>query len=85
MSIDEDFYIPVRGASNNTRIETLAGGQFTGDIEDVQYLRDKLFSALKVPKAYLAQGEAMEDKTTLSQKDVRLLSYNPAPSASYCC
>ena len=71
MSIDEDFYIPVRGASNNTRIETLAGGQFTGDIEDVQYLRDKLFSALKVPKAYLAQGEAMEDKTTLSQKDVR--------------
>ena len=71
MSIDEDFYIPVRGASNNTRIETLAGGQFTGDIEDVQYLRDKLFSALKVPKAYLAQSDAMEDKTTLSQKDVR--------------
>ena len=71
MSIDEDFYIPVRGAANNTRIETLAGGQFTGDIEDVQYLRDKLFSALKVPKAYLAQSDAMEDKTTLSQKDVR--------------
>lgn len=71
MSIDEDFYIPVRGSSNNTRIETLAGGQFTGDIEDVQYLRDKLFSALKVPKAYLAQSDAMEDKTTLSQKDIR--------------
>ena len=71
MSVDEDFYIPVRGGTNNTRIETLAGGQFTGDIEDVQYLRDKLFSALKVPKAYLAQSDAMEDKTTLSQKDIR--------------
>lgn len=71
MSVDEDFYIPVRGGSNNTRIETLAGGQFTGDIDDVNYLRDKLFSALKVPKAYLAQSEAMEDKTTLSQKDIR--------------
>jgi len=71
MSVDEDYYIPVRGASNNTRIETLAGGQFTGDIDDVNYLRDKLFSALKVPKAYLAQSDAQEDKTTLSQKDIR--------------
>jgi len=71
MSVDEDYYIPVRGAANNTRIETLAGGQFTGDIDDVNYLRDKLFSALKVPKAYLAQADAVEDKTTLSQKDIR--------------
>ena len=71
MSIDEDYYIPVRGSTNNTRIETLAGGQFTGDIDDVNYLRDKLFSALKVPKAYLAQSDAQEDKTTLSQKDIR--------------
>ena len=71
MSVDEDFYIPIRGAASNTRIETLAGGQFTGDIDDVNYLRDKLFSALKVPKAYLAQSDAQEDKTTLSQKDIR--------------
>ncbi len=71
MSVDEDYYIPVRGNQNNTRIETLAGGQFTGDIDDVNYLRDKLFSALKIPKAYLAQGDASEDKTTLSQKDIR--------------
>ena len=71
MSVEEDYYIPVRGAVNNTRIETLAGGQFTGDIDDVNYLRDKLFSALKVPKAYLANTDTMEDKTTLSQKDIR--------------
>jgi len=71
MSIDEDYYIPIRGGNNNTRIETLAGGQFTGDIDDVNYLRDKLFSALKVPKAYLAQSDTMEDKTTLAQKDIR--------------
>jgi hypothetical protein len=70
MSIDEDYYIPVR-AGQSSRIETLAGGSFTGDIDDVNYLRDKLFSALKVPKAYLAQGDAMEDKTTLAQKDIR--------------
>ena len=70
MSIDEDYYIPVR-AGNNSRIETLAGGQFTGDIDDVNYLRDKLFSAIKIPKAYLAQTDSMEDQTTLAQKDIR--------------
>jgi len=73
MSIDEDFYIPVRGQQSGTRIENLPGGQFTGDIDDVQYLRDKLFSAIKIPQAYLssAKDKAPEDKSTLAQKDIR--------------
>ena len=71
MSIDEDYFIPVRGQSN-TKIDTLSGGQFTGDIDDVKYLRDKLFSALKVPQSYLSKGEGtQEDKSTLAQKDIR--------------
>ena len=44
----------------------------TATIEDVKYLRDKLFSALKVPQSYLSMGEGgTEDKTTLAQKDIR--------------
>ena len=71
LSIDEDYFIPVRGGEN-TRIESLPGGSFTGDIDDVKYLRDKLFSALKVPQSYLSRGEgADEDKATLAQKDIR--------------
>jgi hypothetical protein len=71
MSIDEDYFIPTRGSSN-TKIDTLTGGNFTGDIDDVKYLRDKLFSALKIPQSYLARDEkASEDKTTLAQKDIR--------------
>jgi len=72
MSIDEDYFLPVRGGASGTKIESLPGGQFTGDIDDVQYLRDKLFSALKIPQSYLSRGEgADEDKTTLAQKDIR--------------
>jgi hypothetical protein len=72
MSIEEDYFLPVRGATSNTKIESLPGGTYTGDIEDVKYLRDKLFSAIKVPQSYLARGEGgEEDKTTLAQKDVR--------------
>ena len=71
MSIDEDYFIPVRGGVSST-IETLAGGTYTGDIDDVKYLRDKLFSALKIPQSYLSRGEGSEeDKTTLAQKDIR--------------
>lgn len=71
MSIDEDYFIPVRGGESS-RIESLPGGSYTGDIDDVKYLRDKLFSALKVPQSYLSRGEgADEDKTTLAQKDIR--------------
>ena len=71
MSVEEDYFIPVRGGTSS-KIESLPGGSFTGDIDDVKYLRDKLFSALKIPQSYLTQGEeGSEDKTTLAQKDIR--------------
>ena len=72
LSVEEDYFLPVRGGDTNTRIENLPGGTFTGDIDDVKYLRDKLFAALKIPQSYLSTGEgADEEKTTLAQKDVR--------------
>ena len=71
LSVEEDYFIPQRG-NQATRIESLPGGTYTGDIDDVKYLRDKLFSALKIPASYLAQTEGGdEDKTTLAQKDIR--------------
>jgi hypothetical protein len=71
LSIEEDYYIPVRGQTA-TDIQNLAGGQFTGQIDDVKYLRDKLFAALKIPQSYLTMGDgASEDKATLAQKDIR--------------
>ena len=71
MSVEEDYFIPTRG-DTSSRVETLAGGSYTGDIDDVKYLRDKLFAALKVPASYLSRSdEGSEDKTTLAQKDIR--------------
>ena len=72
LSVEEDYYIPVRGSASGTEITTVGGGQYTGDIDDVKYLRDKLFSALKIPMSYLSRGDgADEDKATLAQKDIR--------------
>jgi hypothetical protein len=70
LSVDEDYFIPIRG-DRSSDISTLAGGQFTGDIDDVQYIQNKLFAALKIPKAYLAYADGEGSKATLAQMDVR--------------
>ena len=66
----EDFYIPVRGNDAATRIETTPGLNYDG-IADVEYLRDKLFAALKIPKAFLGYEADLEGKATLAAEDIR--------------
>jgi hypothetical protein len=71
----EDFYIPVRGNDQATKIETTKGLEYAA-IEDVTYLRDKLFAALKVPKAFMGYDENLQGKATLAAEDIRFGSYN---------
>jgi hypothetical protein len=66
----EDFYIPVRGNDTTTKIDTTPGLDYDG-IQDVEYLRDKLFAALKIPKAFLGYDENVEGKATLAAEDIR--------------
>ena len=66
----EDFYIPVRGNDTTTRIDTTKGLDYDG-IQDVEYLRNKLFAALKIPKAFLGYDENLEGKATLAAEDIR--------------
>ena len=67
----EDFYLPVRGAAGEaTKIDTLQGLTYDG-IQDVEYLRDKLFAALKVPKAFLGYDKDTDGKATLAAEDIR--------------
>jgi len=71
LSVDEDYFIPVRGGESGTRIDTLSGGTNATAIEDVEYIQKKLFSAIKIPKAYLGYDEGLGSKATLSQEDIR--------------
>jgi hypothetical protein len=66
----EDFYIPVRGNDAATKIETTKGLDYDG-IQDVTYLRDKLFAALKVPKAFMGYEKDLTGKATLAAEDIR--------------
>ena len=71
LSVDEDYFLPVRGGDSGTRIDSLAGGSNTTAIEDVEYIQKKLFAALKIPKAYLGYDEDIGSKATLAQEDIR--------------
>jgi hypothetical protein len=66
----EDFYLPVRGNDQATQIETTPGLNYDG-IADVEYLREKLFAALKVPKAFMGYDENLSGKATLAAEDIR--------------
>lgn len=66
----EDYYMPMRGNDNTTKIDTLSGLQYDG-IQDVVYLRDELFAALKVPKAFLGYEKDLSGKSTLASQDIR--------------
>ena len=66
----EDFYLPVRGGDSGTKIDTLPGMEFTG-IDDLEYVRNKMMAALKIPKAFLGYDESISGKATLAAEDVR--------------
>ena len=67
----EDYYLPVRGSESGTSIESLPGLTNDGQIEDIDYLRNKMMAALKIPKAFLGYDEGVEGKATLAAEDVR--------------
>jgi hypothetical protein len=57
-SMLEDFYIPQTADGRGSRVESLAGGQNLGELEDLHYFQDKLFRGLKIPLAWMVNGRS---------------------------
>lgn len=70
MNMLEDYYLPVRGGNSTTAIDTLPGMTFTG-LDDIEYIKNKMMAALKIPKPFLGFDEGVEGKTTLASMDIR--------------
>lgn len=70
MSVDEDFFVPVRG-DRSSNIDTLPGASNMDEIADIEYLQQKLFACLKIPKAFLTYEEDVNAKATLAGQDSR--------------
>jgi hypothetical protein len=52
-------------------LKPLPGGENAAAIEDIQYLQNKLFISLGVPKSYLTAEEDLSGKSTLAQEDIK--------------
>lgn len=68
---DEDYIIPVRNANVQTGIDTLPGAQNLDQIQDIEYLRDNLFTGLGVPKPFLGYQSTAGEGKNLAQMDIR--------------
>ena len=69
-NITEDFFLPVRGGDSGTSIDSLPGLTYEAT-EDIEYLKNKLLSSLRIPKAFLGFEDQIGSKATLAAEDVR--------------
>ena len=71
MAQDQDYFIPVRDINAPSPIDTLPGATNLSEIADIQYLQKKLFTALRVPKAFLNFEEVAGEGKNLALMDIR--------------
>lgn len=71
MSQDQDIFIPVRSENASTPIDTLQGASNLDAIADIEYLQNKLFAALRVPKPFLGFEDAAGEGKNLALQDIR--------------
>ena len=68
-ALTEDFWLPRSGGSKGTEISTLPGGQNSGDTEETEYFKDKLFNSLGVPKARFEEDTSVFTAGTQITRD----------------
>ena len=69
LSINEDYFFPQNSEGKGSSVETLAGGQNLGEIDDLKYFNNKMARGLRVPSSYLPTGP---DDSNLAMNDGRV-------------
>jgi Bacteriophage T4-like portal protein (Gp20) len=69
LDMNANLYIPLQ-KGGTSKVEKLEGVTNVGDIEDVAFLNNRLFAALKVPKSFLGYEGDVSSKGMLSQQNV---------------
>lgn len=75
MSSLEDYYIPVRGSDSGTSIESLSGLSSENALNDLEYVKNKILSYLRIPKAYLGNDEGTGSKSVLAAEDIKFARF----------
>lgn len=70
-SNEEDFFIPTRKDKPSMTVDSVGGFDSSFYMDDIQYFKDKLYAAIKIPKDYLNYSEDSVGKANLSTEDIR--------------
>lgn len=71
LDVSADYFIPVRDPNAPTPIENLPSADYKTAMDDINYMQNKVFSALRVPKTFLNFQEAQGKGQNLSLLDIR--------------
>jgi hypothetical protein len=71
LDVSTDYFIPVRDGQDPTNIEVLQGLQSQLQMDDVQYMQNKLLTAMGVPKTFLNYQDSQGKRQNLSIQDIR--------------
>ena len=71
LGIDNDIFIPVRDENAATPIDTLSAGQNMTAMDDIKFVQNKVFTALRIPKTFLNFEEATGEGKNLALMDIR--------------
>ena len=71
MDVSMDYFIPVRTENAPTPIESLPAAQNITAMDDINYMENKVLSALRIPKSFLNFQETQGKGQNLSIMDIR--------------
>ena len=71
LDVTTDYFIPVRDGQDPTSIDVLQGLNSQLQMEDVQYMQNKLLTAMGVPKSFLNYQDSQGKQQNLSIQDIR--------------
>lgn len=71
LDVSSDYFIPVRREDAPNPIETLNAASSDVQMEDVEYMQNKMLTAMRVPKSFLNFQEPQGKSANLSFIDVR--------------
>jgi len=74
LSYNDEIFIPTSGGKGDVRVDQLGGDVDIKDIVDIDFYLNKVFSAIRIPKAFLGFEESLPGSlgsTTLTRLDIR--------------
>ena len=71
LDVSADYFIPVRPGADPTNIESLQSAQNITSMDDIEYMLQKVLTALCVPRTFLNFKEAQGKAQSMSSQDVR--------------